>query len=260
MTFRVRQRVSQRLCQREGKLTVPQLGQSVHAQLCGHSHRRLSRDGQGGRRSACRRHEPHEGSLSSGFRVTRGYPLFERNHRGFRASGNHPARHIADSRWAGPEGLREAAFRRHSDFRNQGYGRLKGCHRIRPFAVGQDTAGGYSTPDLECLFPRWACPSASVNPTCFLKCWKNCPERATPEKHALERGRLIDAYVDGHKYIFDKKAIVYGEEDLVIGLTAFLAEIGVRPVLCASGGRSGKFEQAIAEVRRRLAAGTTGSS
>jgi nitrogenase molybdenum-iron protein NifN len=69
-----------------------------------------------------------------------------------------------------------------------------------------------------------------------------------PEKHALERGRLIDAYVDGHKYIFDKKAVLYGEEDLVVGLASFLAEIGVRPVLCASGGRSGKFEQAIAEV------------
>lgn len=69
-----------------------------------------------------------------------------------------------------------------------------------------------------------------------------------PEKHALERGRLIDAYVDGHKYIFDKRAILYGEEDLVVGMAGFLAEIGVRPVLCASGGRSGKFEQAIAEV------------
>ena len=56
--------------------------------------------------------------------------------------------------------------------------------------------------------------------------------RETPEKHALERGRLIDAYVDGHKYIFDKRAVVYGEEDLVVGITAFLAEIGVRPVLC----------------------------
>ena len=42
--------------------------------------------------------------------------------------------------------------------------------------------------------------------------------------------------------------MVYGEEDLVVGLTAFLAEIGIRPVLCASGGRSGRFEQAIEEV------------
>ena len=70
----------------------------------------------------------------------------------------------------------------------------------------------------------------------------------TPEAHALEHGRLIDAYVDGHKYLFGKRAIVYGEEDLVVGLTAFLAEIGVRPVICASGGRSGRLQQAIEDV------------
>lgn len=72
-----------------------------------------------------------------------------------------------------------------------------------------------------------------------------CP---TPRKHELERGRLVDAYVDGHKYVFGKRAVVYGEEDLVVGLTAFLAEIGIKPVLCASGGNSGHFQDAIAAV------------
>ena len=69
-----------------------------------------------------------------------------------------------------------------------------------------------------------------------------------PRNHALERGRLIDAYVDGHKYIFGKRVIVYGEEDLVIGLTAFLSEIGASPVLCASGGRSGKMKEAVKQL------------
>jgi nitrogenase molybdenum-iron protein NifN len=68
----------------------------------------------------------------------------------------------------------------------------------------------------------------------------------TPKKYAMERGRLVDAYVDGHKYVFGKKAIIYGEEDLVVGLTAMLAEIGVMPILCASGGRSGSMASAIA--------------
>ncbi len=72
--------------------------------------------------------------------------------------------------------------------------------------------------------------------------------RDIPEKYQGERGRLVDAYVDGHKYIFGKKAIVYGEEDLVVGITAFLAEIGIRPVLCASGGTSGNLAGAIEEV------------
>lgn len=66
-----------------------------------------------------------------------------------------------------------------------------------------------------------------------------------PPALAAERGRLIDSWVDGHKYVFEKRAIIYGEEDLVVGLAAFLAEIGIVPVLCASGGRSGRLAAAL---------------
>jgi nitrogenase molybdenum-iron protein NifN len=68
-----------------------------------------------------------------------------------------------------------------------------------------------------------------------------------PKRYSDARGRLIDSMVDGHKYIFGKRAIVYGEEDLVVGITALLAEIGVKPVLCASGGKSGSLAKCIAK-------------
>jgi len=67
----------------------------------------------------------------------------------------------------------------------------------------------------------------------------------TPVKYQRERGRLVDSLIDGHKYAFEKRAVVYGEEDLVIGLTALLCEIGVKPVLCASGGHSKQFEKCL---------------
>ena len=86
----------------------------------------------------------------------------------------------------------------------------------------------------------------------FFKVLEDLAGRITPGKHAAERGRLIDAYVDGHKYIFGKRAVVYGEEDLVVGIVSFLAEIGVKPVLCASGGRSGRLAAAVAEVTGNL--------
>lgn len=66
-----------------------------------------------------------------------------------------------------------------------------------------------------------------------------------PQRYVNSRGRLVDSMVDGHKYIFGKKTVVYGEEDLVVGMTAILVEFGIHPVLCASGGKSGKLEQAI---------------
>ena len=77
-----------------------------------------------------------------------------------------------------------------------------------------------------------------------------------PPLYAGERGRLVDALIDGHKYVFEKRAVVYGDQDLVIGLTAFLTEIGVNPVLCASGGRGGHFEKALRAAAPDLPATT----
>jgi nitrogenase molybdenum-iron protein NifN len=77
--------------------------------------------------------------------------------------------------------------------------------------------------------------------------------RPIPEKHNAERGRLVDSLVDGHKYLFDVKAVVFGEEDMVVGVAHFLAEIGVTPVLCASGGTSGQMRTAIRESLPELA-------
>jgi nitrogenase molybdenum-iron protein NifN len=69
-----------------------------------------------------------------------------------------------------------------------------------------------------------------------------------PEHHQRERGRLVDAYVDGHKYLFGKRAIVYGEEDLVIGIVSFLEEIGIETILVASGGESGILQDEISRI------------
>jgi nitrogenase molybdenum-iron protein NifN len=62
--------------------------------------------------------------------------------------------------------------------------------------------------------------------------------REMPREYKLDRGRYIDALVDGHKYVSGMRAVVYGEEDLVIGLTSFLSEIGVKPVLVATGAKN----------------------
>ncbi len=86
----------------------------------------------------------------------------------------------------------------------------------------------------------------------FFETLSRVSQSPIPGKHDMERGRLIDAYVDAHKYLFGVRAVVYGEEDLVVGLTSFLAEIGVRPVLCASGGESGRLKEAVESVTADL--------
>ncbi len=67
----------------------------------------------------------------------------------------------------------------------------------------------------------------------------------TSEKYTQERERLVDSYIDGHKYVFGKRTIVYGEEDFVIGMVAFLQEIGMNTILALSGGESGKLKTII---------------
>ncbi len=69
-----------------------------------------------------------------------------------------------------------------------------------------------------------------------------------PSRYRLQRQRLIDAYIDGHKYVFGKRAIVFGEADLVIGLASFLSEIGVQPVVCATGDAGNRFSETIQSV------------
>ncbi len=76
--------------------------------------------------------------------------------------------------------------------------------------------------------------------------------RPIPERHQAARGRLVDALVDGHKYLVGKRAVIYGEEDLVVGMTSFLAELGIHPVLCASGGKSGRLKNAVMEALARI--------
>ncbi|MFW5829464.1 MAG: nitrogenase component 1 [Planctomycetota bacterium] len=66
-----------------------------------------------------------------------------------------------------------------------------------------------------------------------------------PERHVAERGRLLDSYIDGHKYVFGKKAVIYGEEDLVAAMAGFLDEIGMVPAVCGTGGASGRLRARI---------------
>lgn len=67
----------------------------------------------------------------------------------------------------------------------------------------------------------------------------------TPQRFTGERLRLIDAYADAHKYLFGKKAVVYGEQALAAALAAFLDEIGIIPVLVASGSNTRRLARSV---------------
>ena len=60
-------------------------------------------------------------------------------------------------------------------------------------------------------------------------------EAGRPSETARERSLLLDSYVDAHKLVSGRKVAIWGEVDLVVALCAFCHEIGLVPVVCASG-------------------------
>lgn len=110
---------------------------------------------------------------------------------------------------------------------------------------GLQTAGGLLEERFHVPLRRMGIPIGLRESDIFFEAVEDLSGTARSARLMLERGRLIDSYVDAHKYLFGKRAVVYGEEDLVVGLTSFLTEIGITPVLCASGGRSGRFRAAV---------------
>jgi nitrogenase molybdenum-iron protein NifN len=114
------------------------------------------------------------------------------------------------------------------------------------------TAASYLQERFDVPAKRIGLPIGVQESDLFFAAMERLSGHKTPEKYHQERGRLVDAYVDGHKYLFGKRAIVFGDEDLVVGLASFLSETGVVPVLCASGGKSGALVRSIAEVTPHL--------
>jgi len=79
----------------------------------------------------------------------------------------------------------------------------------------------------------------------FFRALEQISDAAMPKKYEKERGRLVDAYIDGHKAVSGKRAVVYGEADFVASMASFLNEIGIVPALCATGASTRKFKETV---------------
>ena len=72
--------------------------------------------------------------------------------------------------------------------------------------------------------------------------------RPMPVEIQDQRSRLIDSLIDGHKVVSGLRVAVFGEEDLVVALSGFLAEVGIKVVAAASGGHSGRLSKSLPDV------------
>ncbi len=83
-------------------------------------------------------------------------------------------------------------------------------------------------------------------------CLEELTGRSMPEGYERERGRLLDAMVDAHKLLADVKTAVFGDTEMILGLTKLMAELGMKPQILATG----TVNQAFAKSARELAPGS----
>ncbi len=69
-----------------------------------------------------------------------------------------------------------------------------------------------------------------------------------PESYERERGRLLDTMVDAHKILADVKTAVYGDTEMVLGITRIMMELGMKPQIVATGAANPAFAENAAEI------------
>ncbi|MFZ3149755.1 MAG: nitrogenase component 1 [Methanothrix sp.] len=69
-----------------------------------------------------------------------------------------------------------------------------------------------------------------------------------PECYERERGRLLDTMVDAHKILADVKTAVYGDTEMVLGITRIMTELGMKPQIVATGAANPAFAENAAEL------------
>jgi nitrogenase molybdenum-iron protein NifN len=86
----------------------------------------------------------------------------------------------------------------------------------------------------------------------FLALLSDLSGRMVPSVLAAERERLLDAYVDAHKIVFEKRVLLYGDLDIREALAEFARELGMVPVVAEEEGRD---FAAVEEAARKSADG-----
>lgn len=79
-------------------------------------------------------------------------------------------------------------------------------------------------------------------------CLEELTGEAMPECYERERGRLLDTMVDTHKIVADARTAVFGDTEMVLGLTKIMTELGMRPRIIATGANNAAFTEYVTQL------------
>ncbi|NLI91167.1 MAG: nitrogenase [Peptococcaceae bacterium] len=99
---------------------------------------------------------------------------------------------------------------------------------------------------------RLPLPVGIENTNLFFHTLKEITGKEIPEEIQRERGRLLDGMFDSHKHNFQGKAVIFGEPEQVFSATKLCLENGVTPKIMATGSRTRKIDQLLAEELKKF--------
>ncbi len=122
-------------------------------------------------------------------------------------------------------------------------------------AVLSDTrsAGGYLQETYGVPVYRCPLPISLRDNDELLSILHKVSGKPVPERIASERGRFLDAMIDGHKYNGEAKAAIFGEPDFVYSAVRLCLENGVMPLITATGTKCAKLKELLIEEIETLA-------
>jgi len=82
----------------------------------------------------------------------------------------------------------------------------------------------------------------------YLLALRKQAQSEVPAELEEERGRLVDLLLDSHQYTHNKKVAVFGDPDVVIGLTSLVLEMGMIPKYVITGTPKEEFTRRINEL------------
>jgi len=111
--------------------------------------------------------------------------------------------------------------------------------------LARETGGSLLERHCDVPLYRMAWPLGMTANDQLLKTLSDISGNPIPDTYEDERGRLIDAMVDAHKITSGRRAVVFGEPAMVTAIASFLSEIGIHPVVVATGAKNRELKKEI---------------
>lgn len=95
--------------------------------------------------------------------------------------------------------------------------------------------------------PLYRCPMpvGIFSTDAFIDILKKVSGKEAPKEILEDRGRLIDAMIDSHKFNSEGRAVIYGEPELSYAIGMLCMENGIKPVLVSTGAESQKLKDLL---------------